>query len=324
MAAFVSGRGDPHTFNAMPVDALTTIANDDFKTIAKLKLLLPLTIFNEDAPTQCPTCHVMSTKKMRGPSPAYPELDVFGDHALRCTMAVGGVRTKHWHDALVRTWFYIMRGTGAQCGTEVNGLVVGCNKRPDAVIFATPGSDEIWFDVRTCTPNNAGDCKRAATSPGHAAARGDSLKDDSWVGHATAQGARFVPLCFEAYGRLGEPAAAYVRSLANAAGSSVSEQSAFTRLALARLHISNMKGVARLLKQNAPIRSGPGLLPLQIAAPVRQPQGVPPSLTAQAPNNHAPVWRVLPAFTAATANRVATGPPAPALNALALHQQGVL
>jgi hypothetical protein len=134
-------------------------------------------------------------KKMRGPSPAYPELDVFGDHALRCTMAIGGVRTKHWHDALVRTWFYNMRGTGVQCGTEVNGLVVSCNKRPDAVIFATPGSDEIWFDVRTCTPNNAGDCKRAATSPGHAAARGDSLKDDSWVGcHCTRSS--FCPTLF--------------------------------------------------------------------------------------------------------------------------------
>ena len=85
-----------------------------------------------------------------------------------------------------------------------------------------------------------------------------------------------------------------------------------------------MKGVARLLKQNAPIRSGPGLLPLQIAAPVRQPQGVPPSLIAQAPNNHAPVGRVWPAFTAANANRVTIGPPAPAPDATALHLQGVL
>ena len=85
-----------------------------------------------------------------------------------------------------------------------------------------------------------------------------------------------------------------------------------------------MKGVARLLKQNAPIRSGPGLLPLQIAAPIRQPQGVPPSIIAQPKNNHTPVWRVLPALTAAIANRVTTGPPAPAPDAFALHQQGVL
>ena len=52
-------------------------------------------------------------------------------------------------------------------------------------------------------------------------------------------------------------------------------QSAFIRLNLARLHIASMTGVAAFLRKNAAFTSGPGLLPLAIAAPLRRPIAAP-------------------------------------------------
>ena len=104
-------------------------------------------------------------------------------------------------------------------------------------------------------------------------------KDAAWIDLATAQGARFIPLCCETFGRIGEPALVFLRTLASMAGACPIEQSAFIRLNLARLHTANMTGVASFLRKNAAFASGPGFLPLAISAPLRRPAAAPLALT---------------------------------------------
>ena len=208
-------------------------------------------------------------------SPVAYVVDSYGDHSSSCARVSGSHRTTQWHDRLVRALFFIIRSTGVRCGTEVNGLVVGSGKRPDAVVYPGAGSEEIWLDVRTCTPTSPTNCKRSATAPGHAARMGDAAKDVAWVDLATAQGARIIPLCSETFGRMGDPALAFLRTLANIAGACPIEQSAFIRLNLARLHIASMTGVASFLRKNAVFASGPVLLPLAISAPLRRPAAAP-------------------------------------------------
>jgi len=186
MAAYYSSAGDSITFATTPVDTLTTISNADFKTIINLKLLLPFTTF-EDAPKQCPSCHKLSTEVISGTSPSAYVVDRFGDHTSSCSRVSGSHRTTEWHDRLVRAWFFIIRSTGVRCGTEVNGLVVGSGERPGVVVYPGAGSEEIWLDVRTCTPaSSSTNCKRAASFPGHAARLGVVAKDAAWVDLAIA------------------------------------------------------------------------------------------------------------------------------------------
>ena len=82
---------------------------------------------------------------------------------------------------------------------------------------------------------------------------------------------------------MGDPALAFLRTLANIAGACPVEQSAFIRLNLARLHIASMTGVAAFLRKNAAFTSGLGLLPLAIAAPLRRPIAAPLVFTSDPP-----------------------------------------
>ena len=121
-------------------------------------------------------------------------------------------------------------------------------------------------------------------------------KDAAWIDLATAQGAYFIPLCSDTLGRIGDPALAFLRTLANIAGACPIEQSAFIRLNLARLHTANMTGVASFLRKNAAFASGPGLLPLAISAPLRRPAAAPlvlntgPALLRQSTARTAGTW----------------------------------
>ncbi len=87
-----------------------------------------------------------------------------------------------------------MKAFGAQPKTEKRGIVVSSGKRPAIVIYGGgPNKDhtsEVWFDLRTCNPTCASNCKLAAVHPGHAARRGNELKDDAWAEVAAAQGSR--------------------------------------------------------------------------------------------------------------------------------------
>ena len=278
MAAFLSSKGDPHTMATTPFDNFTTLSNDQFRAVTQLKLLLSTTNI-EDGPMQCPTCKQNSTMFLKGTLPPVPVVDSYGDHSTSCKDASGSLRTKYWHDPQVRVWFYLMRAAGFRCETEKRGIVVSSGKRPDIVIFGGgPNKDhtsEVWFDLRTCHPTCASNCKLAAVHPGHAARRGNELKDDAWAEVAAAQGSSFIPLTHEAFGMLGKPAADFINTMAIKAGACPIERSAFVRVTNQRIYTSNMKAVANMLLANAPFAPGPRLLPLTMLAPVRRPLAAP-------------------------------------------------
>ena len=283
MAAFLSSKGDPQTMAATPSDNLTTISNLQLRKIAQLKLLLPTTNF-EEGPRQCPTCKRTSAESLKATFPLFPTVDVFGDHSTSCQEASGSLRTKLWHDPMVRVWLYLMRGAGIRCDKELQGVVIGSGKRPDIVVPATHGSAEVWYDFRTCTPTSASNCKRAAMEPGYAARRGNELKDDKYAENAHAQDAHFVPLSVEVFGNFGDPARASIVSMSLNAGACPLEHSAFVRMTSQRLYTSNMKAVANLLLANAPFPPGPRFLPPMITvAPVRCPAAAPLALSAASP-----------------------------------------
>jgi len=138
------------------------------------------------------------------------------------------------------------------------------------------GSPEVWFDLRTCTPTSPSNCKRAAAEPGFAARRGNELKDNDWAEIAAAQGARFIPLTFETFGRAGQQAVAFIETMSTYAGACPIERSAFVRNTSQRLYTSNMRAVANLLLKNAPFSPGHCLLPLtMVVAPLRRPAAAP-------------------------------------------------
>ena len=132
-----------------------------------------------------------------------------------------------------------MRAAGFRCETEKRGIVVSSGKRPDIVIYGGgPNKDhtsEVWFDLRTCHPTCASNCKLAAVHPGHAARRGNELKDDAWAEVAAAQGSSFIPLTHEAFGMLGKPAVDFISTMAIKAGACPIERSAFVRVTNQRI-----------------------------------------------------------------------------------------
>jgi hypothetical protein len=172
-----------------------------------------------------------------------------------------------------------MRAAGFRCETEKRGIVVSSGKRPDIVIYGGGSNkdhtSEVWFDLRTCHPTCASNCKLAAVHPGHAARRGNELKDDAWAEVAAAQGSSFIPLTHEAFGMLGKPAVDFINTMAIKAGACPIERSAFVRVTNQRIYTSNMKAVANMLLANAPFAPGPRLLPLTMLAPVRRPLAAP-------------------------------------------------
>ena len=68
---------------------------------------------------------------------------------------------------------------------------------------------------------------------------------------------------------MGVPAETLLNRLANTSGSTIVERSGFLRWARTLLHVTNMRGVAAVLRETTPIRPGPHLLRpvLETAAP---------------------------------------------------------
>ena len=112
-------------------------------------------------------------------------------------------------------------------------------------------------------------CRRSASDLGYANRQGDLLKNADWSDLSESQGAAFFAPSFEAHGRMGESAATLLSRLANSSGPTAVERSGFLRWALTLLHVTNMRGVAALLRDTRPFQSGPRLLRpvLEAAAP---------------------------------------------------------
>ena len=128
-------------------------------------------------------------------------VDVFGDHALHCRLG-SGLRTRLWHDPIVRECLALARMAGTSCAPEVSGHMLFSDKRPDLVIYNGIGCRNQLTDVVTCDPCRKDICMRAATRAGAAAEEAALGKERSWTAQAKhrvklstpSQSKRAVPL----------------------------------------------------------------------------------------------------------------------------------
>ena len=72
------------------------------------------------------------------------------------------LRTKLWHDPLVKMWHQLAKMPGQSCGSEVN-LVVNSNKRADVALYnglynvladvrTIAGGDPLWISIHGTIP----------------------------------------------------------------------------------------------------------------------------------------------------------------------------
>lgn len=127
--------------------------------------------------------------------------------------------------------------------------------RPDGVLYWTPN---VVTDVRTCNPTDH--MPRSCSEPGIAASKAENEKTTKWGDICAAQGDRFVPLAFEAGGRIGLAALDLINEITHSSGGTPGELSFLTAWALQRLHSVNSAGVAALILSRTPVLKGPGLL----------------------------------------------------------------
>ena len=97
MATHHSHCGDPTTLSLVPNNPETTFSNADFVTALRRRLLVQLLQQPVERPgdyLSCPTCGANSNQQY-GKTSA-PQVDLFGDHAMRCQRG-SKLRTR-WHD----------------------------------------------------------------------------------------------------------------------------------------------------------------------------------------------------------------------------------
>ena len=241
---YLSSKGDAHTFATVPTDSHSTHGNEIFPFMLSRRLLLKLKPFQMEEASVCPGCKVLSP-------------DPYGDHAVTCNSSTGP-KTKLWHDPLVRVFQAVCSASGHRARAEVTGhIVLGGNMRPDGVKYSSSGHC-IVTDVRTCNPTDK--IPRSCTEEGVAADNAESTKNAKWDDVCSAQGDRFVPLAFEAGGRIGCAALALTHEITHSSGGTLGELSGLTSWSLQRLHSVNAAGVAALIRARTPVLSGPGFL----------------------------------------------------------------
>ena len=112
------------------------------------RLLSKLKPFEIENASVCPGCN--------RPSP-----DPFEDHAVSCSSS-SGLRTKLWHDRLVRTFQFVCFSSGHHSHSEVSGHAIhGGNMRPNGVLYWAPN---VVTDVHTCNPTDH--MPRSCSEPG--------------------------------------------------------------------------------------------------------------------------------------------------------------
>ena len=94
--------------------------------------------------------------------------------------------------------------------------------RPDGVLYWTPN---VVTDVRTCNPTDH--MPRSCSEPGIAASKAENAKFTKWGDICAAQGDRFVPLAFEAGGRIGLAALDLINEITHSSGGTPGELSFF-------------------------------------------------------------------------------------------------
>ena len=273
----------------VPSDTFTTFENEEYEIAIKRRLLLPIYHFNSGETFICPRCKVASNSGCIGSS-SEPNLDVFGNHAVRCPSASGGPRTEFWHDPLVLMWERIARFAGYKVDHEARNLVLSApGLRAD---FFIPEIKMI-VDLRTAVTCDKQLCVKAATAPGAAAEAGIADKESKWKAHVDAQGDVFLAIVHEDGGRLSDTAKDLLHRFACHFGISLTDRSMFMSYGLQRLHAISQKGVAQLSRALRPVPSGAAHIPtpaLRFGAPIRRPAGsalarMGPPLSSQ------PLWK---------------------------------
>ena len=91
-----------------------------------------------------------------------------GGNALHCRLG-SGLRTRLWHDPIVRECLALARMAGASCAPAVPGQMLLSDGRPGLAIFDGIGCKNQLTDVVTCDPCRKDICMRAAARAGAAA-----------------------------------------------------------------------------------------------------------------------------------------------------------
>ena len=271
-ARYYSNCDNSYLPNTVPSDTFTTFENEDFEIAIKRRLLLPIYHFNSGETFMCPRCKETSNSGCIRFS-SEPNVDLYGNHAVRCPSASGGPRTEFWHDPLVLMWERIARFAGYKVDHEAKNLVISApGLRAD---FFIPEIKTI-VDLRTAVTCDKQLCAKAATSPGAAAEAGIADKENKWKAHVDAQGDIFLAIVHEDGGRLSDTAKDLLFRLARHFGNSSAEQAVFMAYALQRLHSIAQKGVAQLCRALRPIPTGAAHIPSPVqrfGAPMRRPAG---------------------------------------------------
>ena len=259
-ALFYSNMGDSHSWTQIPCDQATTVPNREFQTMVQRRLLLHT---ERRDPTvgswMCPGCHRSNKIPIRNSEPPFPEVDPFGDHALRCLRSMP-VRTSLWHDPIVTVLNDIGRRAGFRMQLEAYGSVPDSNKRPDNFAVNPDGTLQIVIDVRTCSVTSPTNCTRAAQTPCYAADQGTSIKMRDWLPVAQPAGFAVIPVCVEEGGRFGEGCNQLLNLFSVSLNSTSPDKDTFKTFALRRLHITNQRGVARIINSLKPIPADPHIV----------------------------------------------------------------
>jgi hypothetical protein len=159
---------------------------------------------------------------------------------------------------------------------EAYGSIPDSNKRPDSFAVSPDGTLELAIDVRTCLTTSPTNCVKAAQSPYYAADQGTTLKMRDWGAPTQAAGISFLPFCVEEGGRLGESSLRLLDFFSLSLNSTSSDGAAFKTYALQRIHLTNQRGVARIINALKPIPSNPHVVSLpanyELAPPPPRPQ----------------------------------------------------
>lgn len=170
------------------------------------------------------------------------------------------MRTKQWHDPLVRSIGTILRMSGYTVRLEAPPppSLLDTNKRTDLLFTSVGGAVSIG-DVRTAISTNPTIAPLASEVAGHAAHLAQLKKEKDWSAIAYHSSSQFVPLVAEDGGRLG-PALLNLIEEATFTSSTAaigSSQAALRTFALQKLHLCNARGVAKTILWNPLHTPGP-------------------------------------------------------------------
>ena len=276
-ALYYSNRGDSHSWSAIPCDNATIVPNQEYQTMFRRRLLLPTE--NREAGIDnwmCPMCHVKSDATLPRSEPHYPEINTHGDHAVRCQKAMSTYRTKLWHDPLVKLIDDIGRKCGLNMKMEAYGSVPETGKRPDNLATSPDGAHQTIVDVRTCLVTSPTNCMRAAQTPGIAADLGAAEKMRAWIPVAHPEGFSVIAFCVEEGGRFGVGCETLLDRFSQFLTTTGPDRAAFKTSALQRLHLTNQRGIARVINAMKPLPSDPHVCSFpasyELAPPPPRPQ----------------------------------------------------